>query len=781
MMLADVIFAGRAWWPWAVGLSAAALVAAWWSYRHTLSVSTARWIALGLKIVAILALATCLVEPLVTGTRPRPGSNLFLVVTDNSRSLQLAGRPGQTRAAQVAARLKEGQDWSTRLEQDFEVRRYTFDSTLHPVSTFKDVPFDGEASTIAGSLTALQERFRDLPVAGILLLTDGNATDLEASPLDAKSLPPVYPVMLGSEEELPDVSLTRVQVSQTNFDAAPVTINTEISARALGERKLVVRIIGEDGQEVEKRTVKPEKDKLLAERFLIKPDKVGVVFYTVKVGLEGEENAGGKDQPKSAEATLANNSRLAMVDRGGGPYRVLYVSGRPNWEFKFLRRALEEDDEVNLVGLIRIAKKEPKFTFLGRAGERTNPLFRGFGNKGDEQLQEYDQPVLMRVTDEKGELASGFPKSAEELYRYHALVLDDIESGFFSQDQQSLIQKFVGQRGGGILMLGGDQSFAEGNWQRTPVGEMLPVYLDRATSAPAEEVRLKLTREGWLQPWVRVRTTEPEEETRLAEMPPFKALNAIDSIKPGASVLAQVESEGGQVHPALVVQQFGLGRAAALLVGDLWRWHLKRPEGAPSDLSKSWRQTVRWLVSDVPRGVDVEVRRTPGGSTAGVELAAKIRDKLFEPQDNATVSVTVKTPDTKTVELTTESSSTTAGEYVTTFIPRSAGPYHATIVAKAEDGSEIGRRETGWSVEPETDEFRSLAANKPFLESLATESGGEMVELDGLESFVSSLPNRKIPVTESWTYPFWHQSSVFAFVMLCLAGEWALRRWKGLP
>jgi len=780
MILADVILAGRAWWPWAVGLGALALVALWSAYRSVPSLSPARWLALVLKTAAMIALVVCLVEPLVTGTRPRPGSNLFLVVADNSKSLQLAGAPGHTRGAQLAARLQDGQEWSTRLEQDFEIRRYTFDSTLHPVSTFKDVPFDGEASSIAGSLSALRDRFRDLPVAGILLMTDGNATDLETATIDWKTLPPVYPVMLGSKDELPDVSLSRVHVSQTNFDAAPVTVNAEIDARAVGDRKVVVRVLGDDGKEIERRVVKPETDQPLSERFLIKPDKVGVMFYSVKVGLEGEEEAGSRDRPKSVEATLANNSRLAMVDRGGGPYRVLYVSGRPNWEFKFLRRALEEDDEVHLVGLVRIAKKEPKFQFLGRAGERTNPLFRGFGNKGDEQLEEYDQPVLMRITDEPGELASGFPKGAEELYRYHAVVLDDIESGFFSQDQMSLLQKFVGQRGGGLLMLGGSASYAEGAWQRTPVGEMLPVYLDRAGSAPAEDVRLKLTREGWLQPWVRVRSTEPEEETRLAEMPAFKTVNTIDAIKPGATVLAQVEEAGGSVHPALVVQQFGLGRAAAMLIGDLWRWHLKRPEGAASDLSKSWRQTVRWLVSDVPRSVDVDVKRTTTGSSAGVDLIAKVRSKLFEPQDNATVSVTVKTPDGKEVELTTESSSTTAGEYVTTFIPRAAGAYKASVIARAEDGSEIGRRETGWAVEPETEEFRSLAANQAFLETLATESGGEMIELDELDGFVSSLPNRKIPVTESWTYPFWHQSGVFTFVMLCLAGEWALRRWKGL-
>ena len=43
--------------------------------------------------------------------------------------------------------------------------------------------------------------------------------------------------------------------------------------------------------------------------------------------------------------------------------------------------ALQADDEVEVVGLIRIAKKEPKFTFRGRTGETTNPLYRGFGNQ----------------------------------------------------------------------------------------------------------------------------------------------------------------------------------------------------------------------------------------------------------------------------------------------------------------------------------------------------------------------------------------------------------------
>ena len=40
------------------------------------------------------------------------------------------------------------------------------------------------------------------------------------------------------------------------------------------------------------------------------------------------------------------------------------------------------------------------------------------------------------------------------------------------------MRNFVSQRGGGLLMLGGPDSFADGKYDRTPVGELLPVYLN---------------------------------------------------------------------------------------------------------------------------------------------------------------------------------------------------------------------------------------------------------------------------------------------------------------
>lgn len=782
MVMADIVLAGRPWLLPAGLIVVLALAVVVWAYLQPRYAVPVRWLAAGLKTAGILLLAALLLEPMFTGTRPRPGENLFLVVADNSKSLQLSDRGvRESRGMALQGALADNSPWLTRLSQDFDVRRYAFDSSLRPVKSFAELTFGGEASTVQTSLAALAERFRGQQVAGILLLTDGNSTEAAESLPSADGWPPLYPVALGSESGLVDLAVSRISVNQTNFEASPVTITAELETQGLAGRKIVTRILDEAGKELERRTsVAPSGSEPLAQRFLIKPETPGLSFYRVQACLEGEEQA---KAGRTAEATLANNQRLATVDRGGGPYRILYVGGRANWEFKFLRRAVDEDDELNLVGLVRVAKKEPRFTFLGRSGERTNPLFRGFSNQADESAEQYDEPVLLRLgTEDKEELKGGFPQEADDLFRYHAIILDDIEAGFFKQDQLSLLSQFVGRRGGGLLMLGGKDSLAEGGYARTPVGDLLPVYLDRDLSAPAaSEYRLKLTREGWLQTWVRLRANEEDENKRLAAMPTFKSANRIEAIKPGASVLAEVEVNGGKVRPALAVQPFGRGRVGALMIGDLWRWQMRRADPKENDLDKAWRQTMRWLVADVPQPVEVEIRQVAAGELGSVEIVVRARDKKFEPLDNAEVKLKVTGPDRREIEMVAEASTRGPGLYEATFAPRAAGAYRVAVNAVAADGSPVGERTTGWSIEPETEEFRELAANRPLLTKFARETGGEVISLDQLDSFVASLPNRKIPVTESWTYPLWHQWQLFTVALVCLIGEWGLRRWKGLP
>jgi uncharacterized membrane protein len=674
--------------------------------------------------------------------------------------------------------------WQEKLATTFQLRRYLFDSRLQGSKDFNDLHFDGRASAIQTSLNMLRERFQGQPLAGVLLFSDGNATDAQDGVVNLPNLPPVYPVLIGKAGSVRDLALGKVSVSQTAFEDAPVTLLADASCTGFENETVIADVlstVGTNESVVAHQEMLPKKDQdQISFRFQIKPEKPGLNFYRVRLASKPVAPIPG--QKTDTEATLVNNERLVSVDRGQGPYRILYVSGRPNWEYKFLNRALTEDSQVQLVGLIRIARREPKFTFRGREGESSNPLFRGF-KKDEEDTERYDQPVLIRLdTKDEFELRGGFPKLPEDLYGYRAIIVDDLEAEFFTQDQMTLLQKFVSERGGGFLMLGGADSFGDGHYGRTPIAELLPVYLDRANPAKyPSDLRLNLTREGWLQAWARLRSTEQEEKTRLENLPGYQVMNPVRDIKPGASVIASVQDKKGTSYPALVIQRFGAGRSACITLGDLWRGGLQ-DEKKQQDLAKMWRQIVRWLVADVPSQIELQVEPKPNDPDQSVTLSLKARDKKFEPLDNAVVQFTVTTPEAKAkpINIPAEMSEKEPGVYTTTFVPRLPGAYKVTARVTEGTGANVGDAETGWSSDPLAEEFRSLNPNRAFLEEVARKTGGQMVDFNKLDAFVSKLPSSKAPIMETFTYPLWDRSYVFAAALALLVAEWGLRRWKGL-
>jgi len=750
-----------------------------------------RWACFVLKAFGFAALAVGLIEPLWSGQRVRPGANLFAVVADNSQSLQIHDRGATRQRGEVLRELLDAQHshWQEALEENFEVRRYFFDARLQTTKDFGELAFDGRASALGSALRTLVDRYHGRPLAGVLLLTDGNATDLRGA-FETAGLPPVYPVVIGSAEPVRDIALQQVRATQTDFEDAPVSVQADARAAGYGGQSIVAQLLDVGGKHVMEQTLKAGKDDdLLAFRFQLKPEKPGLSFYRANVRAKAEATAPGQTAP-SEEATLANNTTVLVVNRGQGPHRILYVSGRPNWEFKFLNRAAQEDDQLQLVGLIRVAKREPKFNFLGRVGEASNPLFRGFGSQSPEEVERYDQPVLVRLnTRDEFELRGGFPRTPEDLYGFEAVILDDLEAEFFTPDQAALLQKFVSERGGGLLMLGGMESFQQGLYQHTPIGDMLPVYLDRVEdTSPPGPLRLDLTREGWLQSWARVRDNEADEKARLRDMAPFQVLNRIREVKPGASVIATVADASGKPWPAIVVQQFGRGRTAALTLGDFWHWGFHDAD-AHRDMDKAWRQMLRWLVSDVPNRVDLTTEPQPDDPNGAVSLLARVRDPKFQPLDNATIYLTVQPvmvdgaagAQTNSIRLQAEPSATEPGTYQATYIPRLTGGYRASVSVTNSHGIAVGHAEAGWSTDLAAEEFRSLTPNVSLLETIARQTGGEMVPADKLDEFARKLPHRHAPYMDSWTYPVWHTPAVFGFALACLLAEWGLRRWKGLP
>ena len=756
-----------------------------------------------LRVVGWVLITACLVNPLWSSARPRRGANVFAVVIDNSSSQTVTDREGQSRAERFNELLErtEADGWLRRLDEQFDLRRFTLSDYLQVTQRLESQDFDGKSSQLHTGLTQLAERFQDQPLAGVLLLTDGNATDFDGMPDVPTGLAPVYPVVADSARLPPDLAVQRVSVSQSAFDDAPVTVQVQLRASGVSQGTVHASLMDTDGNFLESQTMAVDDDSPV--RFKVRPATAGTVFYRVQAELQ--DDAG---EPVT-EATHVNNTRLLAVDRGSRQRRVLYVSGRPNWEFKFLRRAIDTDPQMELVGLIRIARREAKFEFRGSRG-RSNSLFRGFDESEQETAEEYDEPVLVRVgTRDDEELISGFPGDAAELFRYDALILDDIEAAFFTADQQQLIRDFLSRRGGGLLMLGGQESFRRGEYDRTPIGEILPIDLRKAAKTARGGVRLNLTRDGWLQPWVRLRADEDAENRRLQAMPAFRTLNPAFRVRPGAQVMASVADKSGRNWPALVVQRFGRGRSAALCVGDLWRWRLNEGrlrqrsdavrrrtplsgeepwEVAPSedrgDYARGARQMMRWLVSDVPLRLNVHAEPAPEDGIHVWRLSATVRGPEFEAREDAVVTFNVTRQNGTELQLTGRPADDEVGRYVAFVSADESGPWHCSVTAKLDCRDQKIEELTaqhGWASQPEQQEMAAVEDNRLWMQTVAEKTGGRVLSADELDSFVDDLQTSDAPVMETFSWPIWHQWGVFLVALACFAGDWTIRRRRGYP
>ncbi|HNW93801.1 MAG TPA: VWA domain-containing protein [bacterium] len=73
---------------------------------------------------------------------------------------------------------------------------------------------------------------------------------------------------------------------------------------------------------------------------------------------------------------------------------------------------------------------------------------------------------------------SGIPPALAELRAYDAVLLADIPATDLGERMMSMLKAYVQDAGGGLLMLGGPNSFGAGGYYKTPVEEVLPVTMD---------------------------------------------------------------------------------------------------------------------------------------------------------------------------------------------------------------------------------------------------------------------------------------------------------------
>ncbi len=710
------------------------------------------WLIWGLQSLLAAMVLVLLWQPAITVSELKPQQNMIAVLVDDSRSMAIS-EDGSTRQAQAVKALQNGV--LQTLNRSFQTRLYRVDDVAARIDSLKDLQVSAPSTRIGDSLKQLSAETSDLPIGAVVLLSDGgdNTGSIGADAINALRARhiPVHTVGLGRERAQHDVELD---------DAV-------VAPRALADSRLAAKITwhqrGYAGAKVNLtlRDVSNQPGKILASRSVtLGPDgDLQTETLMFDIGSAGAKTLQIAAAPLAGEENTANNTLTRVVNVGSDARRILYIEGEPRWEYKFIRQAEEDDRMVQIASMVRTSQ---------------NKVYR------------------QGIADPK-ELADGFPARAEDLFAYQGLIIGSVEAGYFTPGQQELIREFVDRRGGGLLMLGGQFSLADGGWNASNLTDLMPTTLpaEAGTFHREQDPRngtthtiAELAPAGANSIITRLVDDPTANAAKWKQLPYLMDYEDPGTPKPGAAVLANMITPEGRKLPLLVTENFGHGRTAIMATGGSWRWQMSLPLGDTAhDLF--WQQLLRWLVSDTPGHVKASVSSQMLLDSGTVSLNAEVRDQQYNPARDAKVEAHILGPSgvSALVEMTPVPD--TPGQFQAAWSAPRAGAYLTEITAQRTDPDtrkfkELGRDVLTFQRMDGIAENFHTEQNRELLEQLAAQTGGQYWKPADLGKLAGSIPYSEAGVTMRETKDLWDLPLIFLVLVLLRFSEWWLRRKWGI-
>ena len=777
--------------PMGLGVCVALLVltgaaVAWYYWRKLVGLDRRRRIALvGLRTMAIVLALFLVLDPVVVAQHVKPGEQFIALLFDDSLSMRIGGQEGRSRGTRLLdAYAAAEKDFEGRLKRRHQIVRYRVGETAEPLRNVADLDFRQRQSDLTGAIERALADLEGTTVSAVVLFSDGVQLS-ETETLSVEKLPkntPIFTVGVDEASQWRDIELTNLSIKRTDFDKSPVVLTVGVHSTGLAGRQAVVEaVIG--SRVVKSHLIEISDDVEDHEvRLEFVPDRKDWIEYEARVRLV--EAAADTGKPAVEDRIVENNTRRFVVDNRDKQYRILYVSGRPNWQNKFVRMALEEDKEqLRMTSLIAISNAERKFVFRGKKSTISNPLFEGFDE--DEDRPRYDEAIFLRLGAGKDELMSGYPIDPAELFKYDLVIWGDVEREFFNTEQLEVTRDFVDQRGGTLLLLGGPNAFTEGRYMGTLIEQMLPVALYQD---PNEGERLRTQQPLQVKPTIEGRLTgswifdadEDLDAELWAEMPPLYGLNRFPFVRAGATVLGVVGGDDESIagEPLFALQRYGEGKCAILASGDTWQWQM-RLEEEDDRHERFWRQLIRSLVHDTPQSTVLRNKRDAYMQGAEARLEFMIRDEVFDRREGLQCVVTLTQPNGESVSLAVEESIQEIGLYTCEYAPAQVGLHEISLVALDKKGEVVAELNETLLVESDQREFQKAQYNGEFLRELAQASGGAHFSLEQLDELAEAIP---VPVQLDSTellLHLWHLPGFFIALVLLMIPEWYLRRKAG--
>lgn len=687
--------------------------------------------ALQSSLVALLLLL--LWQPALSVSALKAQQNIVAVLVDDSKSMALS-EDGSTRRDK-AVRVLETDGMIAELKKRFQVRVFRTGSNLTRIEKMDELKASETSTQLGASLAQIVGESQNLPIGAVVLLSDGaensGGINLETIQEIKRHQIPIHTIGIGHEQFEKDIELSDAVMSSRALE------NSRLSAMVSFRQR------GYAGQHG-KITVKESGKVLATHDFTFKADggqQTEQILFNA--GAPGAKNVEIEMAAMPGEQNANNNKLTRVFDVSSAKPRILYVEGEPRWEYKFLRRAVEDDKTIEVVSMLRTSQ---------------NKIYRQ--NTRDAQ-----------------ELENGFPSKAEDLFGYQAIILGSVDAAWFTPAQQELLRQFVDRRGGGLLFLAGRAAMGDGGYQRAPFTDLLPVILpERKPSFHRERVPVELTSAGRDSLICRIHEDPAKSADLWAHQKPFVEYQELGTVKPGGLVLLN-RGQGRGSEPALVIQNYGRGRTA-VLGGVTWLWQMQNPVEDKTH-ENFWQQLLRWTVGGSPNVVQGMLAKTSLADESNLKIRADVRDLAYAPAPDAKVIVRMIGPAGAGGEVDLTPVPTEPGVFEGEWKVETAGGYVAEFIAKRGD-KELGRDSITFRRDDGTAENFHVEQNRELLEKLSQQTGGQYYTPATASKLAKEISYSEAGITIRETKDLWNMPVFFLLAALIMAAEWMLRRRWGV-
>lgn len=627
---------------------------------------------------------------------------------------------------------------------------------------------------------------QDSSFVAAVLLTDGavSAKDargaVERTSGDAVGAP-VYVLTKTQGSEAPSIALESVSVAGRANRGVALTVRCSVHARGMQGRESLVTVSDDAKVQTAARVRWTTNDERQVVTLSMIPKVAGWINYTAKV-----EAAGGEDK-----GLLSRPFTLYVEERR---LRVLFFEGEPTWEAKFIRRALDE------AGLFEV----DYFAQVSRAA------IAGVSESTEEQ------GAGAEAGNETGKAATGNApeaklraalQSAARMGAYDCVIVGASSDSLLSPAEAARLREWVGKRGGGLIVLGGNsfqgsivapggklyallpseiisQSFTSS--QSQDVGRGRPLEAEKARTGAAltpTEAGAGGALRGFLK---------ANEESGAKTIGLTGQGLRLGGLRPGASVLAvtgQAGADGTSENgaPQIAAMRFGAGHSLVFAPADSWRIRTGASEGGDDTggpFGALWQGLVLWTSAGAHPASEIVLSNDSPveGSTVTAEI--RVRDAAFAPLKIEKLGARLQPLTENTEEIPADGAqpqevafkpdSADASVWRAQMLARSRGRFILEVdyVAQSRSGS-IAKQFSVVAASP----FEAGAA-LDTLRRVSREHGGDLIDISNLNSLIqrlASIPASVEPEQRTWELRTWWP---LAFLLpLLLSLEWFARRW----